>query len=307
MSGLWRIGGALGLAVLMLALAPPVRAGIAPPCQGRIGPQTGIDGRTAYDPFAPTDLTDSYRLLVVNTGGGPCAFAVVMRTASPRPVLGGALAYDIVSPAGTSLLAGAPGQNAPALRLTAPLPAFGEGRLDFAITLARGQPAAPGTYRDSAALELYALDESGRLGAAPLQRATLAIAYTVPRVLSVNIKGAELATTLGFGVLESGQQRSVAIQARSNLSYELGVSSDNRGSLALRPAVAGEDWRVPYEARLGGQPLDLTAGTVLRALPPTRPDSDATFPLTVTIGEVGRKRAGRYEDVITVEIRGAVP
>jgi len=41
--------------------------------------------------------------------------------------------------------------------------------------------------------------------------------------------------------------------------------------------------------------------------PPTRPEADASHALNVTIGEVGQKRAGRYEDIITIEIKGAAP
>jgi hypothetical protein len=69
--------------------------------------------------------------------------------------------------------------------------------------------------------------------------------------------------------------------------------------------VAGQSWSVPYALALAGQPIDLAGAASLRNLPATRPESDASFPLTVTIGAVGQKRAGRYEDVITVEIRGA--
>jgi hypothetical protein len=171
----------------------------------------------------------------------------------------------------------------------------------------RGQFAAPGVYRETLDLDLTALDASGRAQGASLHAATLAIAYAVPRIMSVNLRGGELATTLGFGALAKGQQRGVEIQARSNEGYRLDVSSDNRGVLALTPKPPGQSWTVPYSATLGGVPLDLTSGSSLRALPPTRPESEAGYPLTITIGDVGQKRAGRYEDVITIEIQAAIP
>jgi hypothetical protein len=126
-------------------------------------------------------------------------------------------------------------------------------------------------------------------------------------VLSVNLKGGELATTLSFGALAKGQQRTVEIQARGNQSYRLDVSSDHRGVMTLTPRIQGQDWSVPYMAALAGQNLDLSRGASLRDLPPTRPESDASHPLVITIGEVGQKRAGRYEDVITIEILAAKP
>jgi hypothetical protein len=120
----------------------------------------------------------------------------------------------------------------------------------------------------------------------------------------VNIKGADTTTTLSFGKLAEGQQRLVDIQVRSNSSYQLDVNSDNNGALALTPKVPGQIWSVPYAATLDGQPLRLTMGASLQNLPPTRPEQDASHRLKVTIGDTARKRAGRYEDVITIEIKG---
>ena len=293
---------------LLAALIAASHSGAASQCQGRLGPQTGIAGKTEYDPFNPADLTEDHRLFVVNTGADPCVFALLFRSLAARPVLGGRLAYDLVGSGGTSLLTSATVAAAPLLKLKAPLAASATASLDFRIVIPRGQLAAPGPYRDAVELELYALGGDGRAAGPPLDRVSLAIAYSAARVLSVNIKGAELATTLGFGALTRGEERSVAIQARSNQSYELGVTSDNGGMLALTPRVAGQSWTVPYSVTLAGQRLDLARGAAaLRAQPPTRPQSDASHDLTVTIGEVGQKRAGRYEDVLTVEIRAATP
>ena len=290
-----------------LVLAAPEQ-GRAAGRQGTIGPETAITGKTDYDPFGPADIADSYRISIGNTGAVACSYGLVFRAVGTRQQLGETLTYVLTDMNGHPLVvSGGPSAFAPIARLPAPLAPSAQGQVEFQIAMLRGQFAAPGIYRDTLDLELHALDANGQPQGAPLQTTALAIAYTVPRVMSVNIRGGELATTLSFGTLAKGQQRGVEIQARSNQGYQLDVTSDNHGALALTPKAPGHSWTVPYTAALAGQPLDLAAGTSLRSLPPTRPESDAGYPLTVTIGDTGQKRAGRYEDVITIEIRATIP
>jgi hypothetical protein len=276
-------------------------------CLGSIGPETSITGKSEYDPFGPADLAESYPLSVTNTGASACSFGLVLRARTTRPQLGGTLAYVLADADGAPLVPGAPDNLSPPARIRGQLAPSARGEAEIQVLIPRGQFAAPGVYRDTLDLELTALDASGRAQGASLHSTTLAISYSVPRIMSVNLRGGELMTTLGFGVLATGQQRGVEIQARSNEGYQLDVSSDNRGVLALTPKPPGQNWTVPYTATLGGAPLDLTGRGALRGLPPTRPESDAAYPLTITIGEVGQKRAGRYEDVITIEILSAIP
>jgi hypothetical protein len=291
----------------MLALIAWPTRGWTAGCQGAIGPETSITGRTDYDPFGPADLADSHAVTVANTGGDPCAFGLVFRMRGAQMRLGGVLAYALTDAHGQPLPVSLPGAVSPAARLQAALEPFAQGRIAFQIVIPRGQFAAPGLYRDTLDLELHALDAPGRVHGARLHAATLTIAYRVPRVMSVNIRGGELATTLAFGTLAKGQQRSVEIQARSNEAYQLDVSSEHRGTLTLTPRPPGPEWSVAYSATLAGAPLDLGRGSTMRSLPATRPESDAAYLLAITIGDVGQKRAGRYEDVITIEIKAAIP
>ncbi len=297
----------IALCVAGTALIAPGRAS-AETCQGQIGARTVINGKTVYDPFSPASVADNHHLTITNTGSGPCGYALVFRAGNADPRLGGTLAYSVADEGGRSLLTTASPPFAPAARTKSPVAPGTSARIEFQILIERGQFAAPGTYADEARLELYALDESGRPGAAPLQTTVLHIDYAVARALSVNIKGADAShTTMRFGELTTGAVRSVGIQARSNLDYQLDVTSDHGGALILTPGVPGQNWRIPYTATLGGQALDLSGGASVRNQQPTRPGADASFPLSVTIGDVMRKRAGRYEDVLTVEIKGATP
>ena len=297
------------VAMLAFALMAIASAAHATACRGQIGAGTTVTGKTDYNPFSPADVADSYQIGVTNTGADPCLYALVFRTRAVQPKLSGTLTYSLADRANALLLTNAPPAMAPAARLRTPLAPAATTQIEYRLSIPRGQSAAPsGAYRDTLDLELYAVDESGRLLGAPLQAATLAISYAVARVLSLNIKGADAITMAGFGTLAEGQQRTVEIQARSNQGYRLAVSSDNRGVLTLTPKVPGQSWTVPYAATLGGRPLDLAGAPILLLdYPPTRPESDASHLLTVSIGDVGQKRAGRYEDVITIEIKGAIP
>jgi hypothetical protein len=296
------------ITILAFALAAIASSAHGADCRGQIGAGTTVTGKTAYDPYSPAEIADSYQIGIANTGADPCLYALVFRSKAVQPKLGGTLVYSLADGSNAALLTNAPPAMAPAARLRDPLPPAATAQIEFRLLIPRGQDAAPaGAYRDTLDLELYALDQSGRLSGAPLQTTTLSIGYAVQRVLSVNIKGADTTTTMGFGVLAKGQQRTVEIQTRSNQSYQLDVSSDHHGVLALMPKVPGQEWTVPYAATLGGRPLDLAGGASLVDFPPTRPESDASHSLTISIGDVGQKRAGRYEDVITVEIRAGVP
>jgi hypothetical protein len=299
---LWLIAMVAGM---LAALASTTQAAV---CRGQIGAGTTITGKTAYNPFSPADVSDSFQIAISNTGGDPCLYGLVFRSKAAQPKLGDTLIYNLADAANPALLTNLPAEMAPSARLRAPLAPGASTQMEYRLSIPRGQEAAPtGPYRDTIELELYALDTSGRLSATPLQATTLSISYAVARVLSVNIKGADAMATIGFGTLAKGQHRTIEIQARSNQRYQLDMESDHHGVLVLTPKVPGQDWTVPYAATLGGQPLDLSGRASPLDYPPTGPASDASHVLTVSIGDVGQKRAGRYEDVITIEIKGTLP
>lgn len=290
--------GAAALAVLLAS-----HSARAAPCQGQIGPETNIAGTSRYDPFSPVPIADNFQIPIRNTGDEACTYALVFRSEKPELRFGDTLTYALTD--GRQTLVALPGEAAPPLaRTKRPLAPADTERIDYHVQIPRGQSAAPGTYHDTIGLELYALESDGSLSGPPLHHSKLTISYTVIRAMSVNIKGGGTSTTIDFGALSTGQHRSVDIEARSNEAYQFHVSSDNGGVMALTPPVSGETWRVDYGAALDGETLDLASGQNLRTQPPTRPGTDASHVLTVTVGDTTAKRAGRYEDIITIEIRG---
>ncbi|MEJ2123241.1 MAG: hypothetical protein P8Y47_00190 [Alphaproteobacteria bacterium] len=279
----------------------------AAPCQGQIGQDTNVIGESQYDPFSPVPITDAFQIPIRNMGDDACSYALVFRSEKPDLRLSGSgtLAYTLTN--GRSKLVALPDQtvNPPLARTKRPLAPADTGHIRYQVQIPRGQFAAPGTYHDTIGLELYALNSDGGLSGPPLHNSKLTISYKVIRAMSVNIKGGGTSTTVNFGALSTGQQRSVEIQARSNETYQFHVSSDNRGAMRLTPPAPERKWRVNYRAALDGKTLDLASGHVLHSQPPTRPGNDANHRLTVTVGDTAAKRAGHYEDIITVEIRGA--
>jgi hypothetical protein len=277
-------------------------------CQGQITSGTHITGKTVYDPFSPFDVTDNYRITIANTGTETCNYELIFRSGESPAMLGGTLAYTLTDPSGMSLFTDQPVAMAPALHTRTPIAPGASTQIEFLVKIERGRSVAPAMLEDTPRVELYALDEADRPVASLLQEVPLQIGYNVGRVFSVNVKGTSASNaTVHFGTLTKGAIRTVEIQARSNLTYQLDVASDNHGALVLNPKVAGQDWRVGYSATLGGQVLDLSDGTSLHDLPPTMPGVDASYPLTITIGDVAQKRAGRYEDIITITINSVKP
>ncbi len=290
--------------VMLLAAAMP--SALQAACMGKIGNGTTISGQTPYDPFNPSDTNDELKLTVRNTGDETCGFALAFRTPSGSAKLGGTLSYFLTSMNGRPLLVDATTGVPAAAQLGGPIRADGTGDFSYRILIPRGQFATPGNYAHMLTLELYALNGAGQTGSTPVDSTTLRLSYAVPQILSVNVKGAGTTTTVDFGELTQGEQKTVTIQARSNHVYSLDVSSHNQGVMVLTPPVAGQNWSVGYEARLNSQLLNLHHGTTVRKLPPTHSE-DASLSLEVTVGDVSRIRAGKYEDVVTVQISAATP
>lgn len=293
-------------ACLVMFFAAAVPGMLQAACKGKIGNGTITSDQMLYDPFNPSDTADKLKLSIRNTGDEACGYALAFRTPGGSAKLGKILTYFLTGLNGRPLLIDAMTKVPAASQLAAPVPVDGTDDFSYRVVIPRGQFAAPGYYVDTLTLELYALDSVGQVGSMPLDSTTLQLSYTVLQILSVNIKGAGTTTTVDFGELTMGKQKTVIIQARSNHSYDLNISSSNYGAMALTPPVPSQNWSVGYEARFNNRPLDLNKGTSMQKLPPTYGE-EASHKLEVTVGDVARKRAGEYKDVITVQISPATP
>lgn len=256
-------------------------------CSGTISGVTSFTGATPYNPYSPTDNVATYQLQVTN-GAGNCKYALVFRTSSNPAKFGYLLTYTIARGAALSLTQ------------------YAQGRMDFTITIDKRQLAAPSSYSDDTIYaDIYAADNSGNPIGGKISTKRLDVTYNVEAFMSVNIKGSSSSTftTMELGTLSKGKQATVEIEARANKHFKLDVTSEHLGALVLTPAVSGQTWSVPYTATLGGKELNLSGQSSTDPHDPTIPGSDATYPLVVTVGETAGKRAGRYEDTITIDIK----
>jgi hypothetical protein len=141
---------------------------------------------------------------------------------------------------------------------------------------------------------------------APISKTTILEVVTPPRA-QVNIAGAsgrfgaQSISVVDFGVLQSGLSRRVFVQVRANTAATLVLSSRNGG--VLRNETLPEAAPIDYRASLDGQllPANLTAQF---AVAPPRTMDGVSLPFDMTIGTVEGAMAGRYSDVITIDVFG---
>jgi hypothetical protein len=295
---LWRI---YLLLILSIFSTKPLSAA----CAGKIDKGTTAIGSTAYDTFKGTDIVDELTVSVRNTGDEACGFVLAFRAPGAAAMLGGKLSYYLTNAAGRPLLIDTSANVSLDGRLPNLVPVRQSGELRYHVVIPRGQFIAPGRYSSAIVLELYAASENASPGSL-VDSTTLQLRYDVLQSLSVNIKGAGMATTLDFGELNKGSQKNVILQVRGNQFYRLDVSSVNHGVMALTPPVPGQRWSIAYETRLDQRLLDLQSEASATNLTPSQ-TGEVSHDLLLTVGDVTAKRAGKYEDVITVKINASLP
>jgi hypothetical protein len=275
-------------------------------CSGAIASGTTVAGKNPYDPYSAKSVADAYSIIVTNTSGAPCTFALNFQSPATQLKLGKTLVYALLDANGREQKPDLMGA-APAAQFVSPVVRpHATYTFNYQIAIERAQTASAGDYSDTLRLGLYAVNQ-GQIGRNALDAKTYEVTYRTPQSLSVNLKGGDLATTLSFAPFVAGTQRQVIIEARSNQPYRIQARSDNDGAMVLTPAIPGQRWSVPYTATLDGARLDLSRQASGGAHQATAPRKDATYILAITIGDAANKRAGTYKDVITVEIAGAAP
>lgn len=132
------------------------------------------------------------------------------------------------------------------------------------------------------------------------------VLFSAPRA-QLNLAGAAGAFGSGssvevvdFGDAVTGATRRIFVQVRANALSILTVLSKNGGEMHRVEPVENAT-TVPYAVELDGQPVDLTA-LWSREVDPPRTLAGASFPMVFTLGEVGSQMAGRYEDLITIDV-----
>ena len=178
-------------------------------CDGRlVGDATA--GGNEYDPFDPLDFRHRETISVRNTGSGPCDFVVGFRRQPAGGVLGSTLHYRLDDDAGNALISDqAPADSGDRYLVFPNVQPSQVISADYYMVLPRGQFAFAGTYYDNnVALLLHGRDHAGTIGA-ELDSKTLFASQAVKAVVTINIAGGGLRTTLNFDELTNGKERSV--------------------------------------------------------------------------------------------------
>lgn len=191
----------------------------------------------------------------------------------------------------------APGASQPLLALSA----NADGNLAIDPVLewsAQGQALAAGHQELRIRWRLY---RAAALLPQPLVELETLLVAEVPAILEVELiaAGARLPLAganamLDFGEVASGAERSVDIEVRGNARAQLSITRQ-WGELRLR---GRPDYTIPYSLLLDGRPAPADGM-------PQPLEASGNYSLTrlgVRLGDVERRAAGVYEDVLTVVV-----
>lgn len=271
-------------------------------CSGRLdgAPQAGGG---EYDPFDALDFRRRQSITVRNTSGEMCDFVVGFKRQPAEGRLAPFLQYRVEDAEGVSLLAEQkPSDGAPHI-IVKNVAAYQTASVHYYLVLTRGQFAYPGRYDDNdVTLTLQTRSSSGVIGQAEEDSKILLISQIVRASVNVSIAGGGLTTTLSFGSMSKGQERSIAIQTTANHSYSLVLKSANNSVMKIEPEITGQNWGIPYSLRINSQPTTLTSTVFIPKNVSPLTLGRETHLLTFRIEDILNKRAGFYRDIITLEV-----
>jgi len=177
----------------------------------------------------------------------------------------------------------------------------------FSVIVPAGAIVPAGTYSGSFSVNLY----GAPVGSPPVLTSTrnLPVSVVVPEYTEIAVVqvGAPYfmptpSQTLDFGQLEEGDQESLDLIVRSNVSYSVSVSSAN-GS-ALRNVDPSEATPIPYLLEANGVSMSMPAGLAV-ALVNTAPwtaGGEARYRLDFRIRAFDMVSAGEYTDTLTFTV-----
>lgn len=259
-----------------------------------------------YDPFDPDRETFDIDLLLRNRGPGPCRVGIALQgqaAGSIRALTGnGRLSYEVQADG----LAVPNDLQVPALERVLPGRGDGPTRVRIRFDIPAGLAIGAGRFDDVLTVRLFAREagQAAQIG----QDRFIAVRAIVPARAQVNLAGGDAGAfgdfrinAIGFGQLSQGLQRTAFLQVRATTPVLVAFRSRNDGLLrhaTLRHRVPG----IRYTLALDGAPIELGAGRsgVLKSPPLGR--TGTSYAMTFEIGDVANRRAGHYEDLLTVTV-----
>lgn len=174
-------------------------------------------------------------------------------------------------------------------------------QLGYTVIIPAHVWASPGSYAVSLDIVLVnALDDSDVLAST-----TVDVLATVNPKLQANLAGQVSSFEEGvdvaivdFGALETGESKRLFIQVRGNSPALISLSSENQGAMVHN---VNPKWRVDYSVTVDGQSSDLSSPLELER-PIKRNFRGSAYPMDITVGDVTGRFAGKYQDVITIDV-----
>ena len=177
-----------------------------------------------------------------------------------------------------------------------------EAQFDVAVVV----DAVPEAGEHGADLQLLVrdVDRTELLPAIPVR----VVVISTPRA-QLNLAGAAGAfgsnssvEVVDFGDAVTGATRRIFVQMRANTPSTLTIKSEHRGVMRrVADDKIQTDSSVPYGVELDGDPVDLD-GIWSRPVDPPRTLAGMSLPMAFTLGAVTGQMAGRYEDVLTLDL-----
>lgn len=253
-----------------------------------------------YDPFKFAPVATQAKVSLDLTGGDTCSVTLRLTNDSLMrldtiAVGGPTPALFAIRPAQTGAQVDSTGETI-TVTLSHDNP---HAEADWDLVLRQDAVLAPNTYTIPLTVAARADGSAADLlvkGAFTLR--------TLPRA-QINIAGASGAfgqsplALIDFGTLETGEQRRAFVQIRANSPVTVQVSSKNHGVMT-NETLPGAD-PINYSLSLGGKTLNLSGMAQVPVDPPRTVDG-VSLPMDITIGNVDGKMAGRYSDVIIIDV-----
>jgi hypothetical protein len=177
----------------------------------------------------------------------------------------------------------------------------------FTVIVPAGSIVPAGTYSGSFTLALY----GSPVGTTPglLENRAFPVSVVVPEYTEIGVVQVDApffspsgSQTVDFGQLEDGDQESLDLIVRSNVTYSVSVSSVN-GSALLNVDPA-EPTPIPYTLNANGASVAMLAGLAVPIIStaPWTAGGEARYRLNFSIGVFDMVAAGDYTDTLTFTV-----
>lgn len=249
-----------------------------------------------YDPFTASPVGNRLRVAATVPGDDGCTPTIALTDAAGAPLT--ALRFDtLIFRLELVTSAEVERGSEPATAILRARSDGGSVTAEWLLVPTDETVLPPGDYSARVAVAVRAPDSGSPAAPAAI------VVRSIPRA-QLNLAGAAAgfaggADTAGIdlGDLHPGAAGRVFVQVRANTNAQVTFTSANHG-LLRSAGVASE---IPYDLRFDGQLLDLASVQTRTVRRSTALAGDA-YELRAEVGEFPPAQAGRYSDIVTIDI-----